>query len=100
MVYVTQLIHVFDGKEGVFHEFEQHALSLLKRHKGRLLLRCRPNESSWIRGDLEKPYEMHFISFESEMHFDAYLNDTDRKAFLHLKKESVKSSLTVKGMEL
>lgn len=100
MVCITQLVYLFYGKEDVFHEFEQHALAMLKRYKGKLLLRCRPNKESWKAGELDKPYEVHIISFELEKHFLAFLQDEERKSFLHLKEESVKTSITIQGVQL
>lgn len=99
MIYITVLIYLNEGKENVFQEFENLALSMLSDYNGMLLMRLRPNESSIVsfEGEKERPYEVHFLSFDSEQGFQAYINDSRRKEFLHLKEESIHTILMVKG---
>lgn len=97
MVFLTQLIYVQAGKEGEFQEFESIVLPLLPRYGGELLLRLRPEGSSFVAGSLEVPYEVHLVSFETEEGFVGYSMDAVRERFLHLKNGSVRSSLLVKG---
>jgi len=49
---------------------------------------------------MEKPYEIHFVSFESEQDFKDFSKDEERKKFLHLKEQSIKSSMLVQGMRI
>ena len=97
MIYITLLIFVKEGKQSVFKEFEELALPMLGDYKGKLLIRLRPNETSIVSVEVECPYEVHFLSFESEQDFNAYIQDPRRKEFLHLKEESIKATLLVKG---
>ena len=97
MLYITLLIYVCNEKEDVFREFENLALPMLDDYNGKLLLRLRPNETSIVSVEGESPYEVHFLSFESEQDFNAYIQDPRRKEFLHLKEESIKATLLVKG---
>ncbi|HLF35085.1 MAG TPA: hypothetical protein VI583_12655 [Cyclobacteriaceae bacterium] len=97
MIYITQLIFVREGKEEIFHQFEDHALPLLGKHNGRILYRVRPDMNSFISGNKERPYEIHLVSFDSEKDLENYLKDDSRLKFIHLKEESVKSVLLVKG---
>ena len=55
MIYITQLIYTRDGKESVFHEFEETAIPLIKKYNGRLLLRIRPDDKSFIECSIDKP---------------------------------------------
>ncbi|MFD2520981.1 DUF1330 domain-containing protein [Emticicia soli] len=100
MIYITQLIFVKEGKEEVFHEFEDNVLPLIERFNGKLLYRVRPSEAAYILTDGEQPYEIHFVSFESEDDLKAYMRDDGRLKFIHLKNESVQSMLLVKGEKM
>ena len=61
------------------------------------MLRVRPNANTLIESNIEAPYELHLISFKSESDFQAFLNDDERKQFLHLKEQSIKTSMLFKG---
>lgn len=98
MIAITQLIYVHRGKEKAFEEFEAIVLPLLPKHGGELLLRLRADAASFIAGTCEVPYEVHLVSFETEAGLTSYSSDEVRQRFLHLKQESVRSSLLFKGM--
>ena len=100
MIYITQLIFVKEGKEAIFHEFEDVAIPLIEKYNGSLLYRVRPDKNSFVSGEEEKPYEIHFISFESESDLHNFMRDKSRLEFIHLKDESVKSMLLVKGTKM
>lgn len=100
MVYITQLIYVKAGEENVFNQFEDLAIPLISKYKGELLLRIRPDETSFIENNIEKPYEVHLVTFESENDFQAFMRDEERKKFLHLKEQSIRTSLLIKGEQL
>jgi len=100
MIYITQLIFIKPGKEKIFHEFEDLALPLMEKYNGKLLCRLRPDESAFITYENEKPYEIHFISFKSEEDLNDFMKDDSRLKFMHLKDESVKSMILVKGEKL
>jgi uncharacterized protein (DUF1330 family) len=100
MIFLTQLVYVKEGRESVFHEFEKIAIPAIRRYNGRLLLRMRPVDNSFIEHHIEKPYEIHLVEFESEQDFQNFSNDEERKKFLHLKEQSVKSVVLIKGIKL
>lgn len=100
MVYFTQLIYIKEGQESVFFEFEDVAIPLIAKYNGRLLLRVRPSEESFIEHQIEKPFEIHFGEFDSDQDFQDFLKDEERKKFLHLKEQSIKSALVIKGTKL
>lgn len=100
MIYLTQLIFVKKGKEAIFHQFEDVAIPLMEKYNGRIEYRIRPSKSAFISGEKEKPYEIHFISFDLEEDFQNFMDDDSRLEFMHLKKESVTSSFLVKGEKL
>jgi len=100
MIYFTQLIYVKEGQEGVFHQFEDIAIPIISKYNGRLLLRVRPAENNFIEYKIEKPYEIHFGEFDSEQDFQNFIKDEERKQFLHLKEQSIKSALLIKGTRL
>ncbi len=97
MIYLTQLIFVKEGKENSFHEFEDFAIPLMANYGGRMIYRIRPTEENYISSQDELPYEIHFISFDTEENLTRFMNDDARLSFIHLKDESVKSILLVKG---
>ena len=100
MIYLTQLIFVKKGKEAVFHEFENFAIPLMEKYNGKIIHRLRPQKEAYISSSEEQPYEIHFISFDSENDLGEFLKDDTRQNFMHLKNESVQSSLLIKGEKM
>lgn len=100
MIYITQLIYLKEGKEQVFHEFEEHAMPIISKYNGKLLLRIRPNPEDIIEKNIDAPYEIHLVEFDSESDFENFRQDEERKKFLHLKEQSVQSALLYKGKKL
>jgi len=97
MIYITQLIYIVPGKENTFNEFEDIAIPIISKYNGRLLLRVRPGEESFIETQMEKPYEIHFVEFDSEQDFENFKKDEERKKFLHLKEQSMRASILIQG---
>ncbi len=100
MIYITQLIYIQQGQEKVFQEFEDVAIPIISKYNGRLLLRVRPHEDSFIENEIEKPYEIHLVEFDNEEDFKNFMHDEERKKFMHLKEQSVKSSVLFKGTRI
>jgi len=100
MIYITQLIYIIPGQEKIFDEFEAVAIPIIAKYNGRLLFRVRPNQASFIGPQLDKPYEVHFVEFDSEQDFENFKQDEERKKFLHLKEQSIKASLLIQGIKL
>ncbi len=65
MIYITQLIYIVAGQENIFHHFEDIAIPIISKYKGRLLLRVRPNNDSFIEYHMDRPYEIHLVEFEA-----------------------------------
>ena len=55
------------------------------------MLRLRPDSTSFIENNLEKPYEIHLVEFSTDNDFEAFMKDEDRKKFLYLKEQYIKS---------
>jgi len=100
MVSITQLIYLKEGQEKIFDQFEAVAIPIIARHKGRLLLRIRPDEKSFIEHSIERPYEVHLVEFDDEAGFQSFMMDEERKRFLHLKEQSIKTSILYRGSKL
>lgn len=100
MVFITQLIYILDGQETVFHQFEAIAIPIISKYNGQLLLRVRPDPDAYIESQIEKPYEIHLVRFETDDDFAHFMQDEERKRFLHLKEQSIKSVLLIKGEKL
>lgn len=100
MIYVTQLIYIVAGEESTFNEFEAIAIPIISKYNGRLLLRVRPNDSSFLEYQMDKPYEIHLAEFETEQDFENFKQDEERKKFLHLKEKSIKASILIQGVKL
>jgi uncharacterized protein (DUF1330 family) len=100
MLYITQLIYLKQGQENVFHQFEELAIPIISKYNGKLLLRVRPADSAIIENSVEKPYEIHLVVFDDEKDFDNFMQDKERLQFLHLKEQSIKSVLLIKGIAL
>jgi uncharacterized protein (DUF1330 family) len=100
MIYITQLIYIVPGQEKTFDEFEAVAIPLISKYNGRLLFRVRPGEHSFIESQTEKPYEIHLVEFDNNDDFENFKRDDERKKFLHLKEQSIKSSVMILGNRL
>jgi len=100
MIYITQLIYLKDNEELVFQQFEDIAIPIISKYNGQLLLRIRPEESSIIEMNIEQPYEIHMVQFDTDINFQKFMHDEDRKKFLHLKEQSIKSAILIKGTKL
>ena len=97
MIYLTQLIYVREGREADFQQFGEIVLPRLSQYSGELVLRLRPDRASKIAGSGELPYEVHVVRFETEEGIARYSNDEERQRWLHLKDQSVRSALLIKG---
>ena len=64
------------------------------------MLRIRPDENAFIEHAIEKPYEIHLGSFPTDDDFQRFMQDEERKKFLHLKEEAIQSVVLIKGNEL
>lgn len=100
MIYITQLIYLVDGQEAVFDQFEAIAIPAIPQYNGRLLLRVRPDAAAYIESTIEQPYEIHLVAFETDNDFLNFMQDDERKQFLHLKEQSIKSVVLIKGEKL
>ena len=100
MIYITQLIYIKDGEENVFNKFEAIAIPSILRYIGRLTLRIRPDEKSVIENNIKVPYEIHLVEFDSQEDFDRFKMDEERKKFLHLKEQSIESTILIQGVKL
>ena len=100
MIYITQLIYIKEGQETVFNQFENIALPTILKYNGRLLLRIRPEEGTFIEYHIDKPYEIHLVEFDTEKDFENFKEDQERKKFLHLKEQSIKASILIQGVKL
>ncbi len=100
MIFITQLIYINEGSEAVFHDFERLAIPLIKKYNGLLLLRLRPQNEAFVEINTEPPYEIHLVSFETEDDFRRFLEDEERKEFLYLKEQSIRSAVLIQGKQL
>jgi uncharacterized protein (DUF1330 family) len=100
MIYITQLIYIKEGQESVFHQFEDIAIPAILRYNGRLMIRVRPTEQTVIEANVEPPYEIHLVEFDAEEDFVNFMKDEERKQFLHLKEQSIRSVVLIKGTKL
>lgn len=100
MIYITQLIYIHPGKEEVFHQFEDVAIPLIAKYNGQLMLRIRPDDQSVVEKGIEKPYEIHLVSFDAEGDLADFMKDEERKKFLHLKEEAIRAVVLIKGQKM
>lgn len=100
MIYITQLIYLKEGAEDIFDQFENIAMPIIPRYNGKLLLRIRPEVSTFIEANIERPYEIHFVEFETEEDFKKFMQDDERKKFVELKNQSIKTATLIKGTKI
>ena len=99
-IYITQLIYIKAGEEAAFWLFEEKVIPIIGHYNGKLLLRLRPQEEEVVEKTIEVPYEIHLVQFETEQDFRNFLMDEERKQFLHLKEQSIRSVILLKGEKL
>lgn len=99
-LYITQLIYVKSGEEKTFDQFESIAIPAISKYNGKLLLRIRPDEKAIIESNMETPYEIHLCVFDTEDDFKDFMQDEERKKFLHLKEQAIRSVILIKGTQL
>jgi hypothetical protein len=68
----------------VFHQFEEIAIPAIRKYNGRLLLRIRPLDNSFIEHHIEKPYEIHLVEFETEHDFQNFSNDVKNESNFYI----------------
>jgi hypothetical protein len=100
MPFITQLIFIKKGEETAFQQFEDIAIPMISKYNGQLLLRIRPEENSLLEINMDKPYEVQLVQFNSDRDFENYMQDEKRKQSLYLKEQSIKSVLLIKGEQL
>ncbi len=100
MIFLTQLIYIKEGQETVFDQFEEIAIPIISKYNGRLLLRMRPAEETFIDCNIDKPYEVHLAAFDTEQDYDHFKLDEERKRFLHLKEQSIRLVILIKGEQV
>ena len=100
MIYITQLIYIKQGQEAVFDQFESAAIPMISKYNGKLLLRIRSSEEVVVERNINHPYEIHLVEFESEAGFQDFMKDEERQRFLHLKEQSIELSVLIKGAKL
>ena len=100
MIYITQLVYIKEGQEKIFDEFEAVAIPAISKYRGKLLMRVRPTKDNFIEHLIDKPYEIHLVEFAGEQDFQKFMQDEERKKFLHLKDQSIKSVVLIKGVKL
>jgi len=100
VIYITQLIYLKEGQENIFHQFEDVAMPIIQKYNGKLLLRIRPENTSIIEANIESPYEIHLVEFETENDFKNFMQDEERKQFVHLKNQSIREVTLIKGIKI
>lgn len=100
MIFITQLIYIREGQESVFYQFEDIAIPTILKYNGKLLLRVRPTDNSFIEHHIDKPYEIHLVEFATEQDFENFKQDEERKKFLHLKEQSITASILIQGIKI
>lgn len=100
MIYITQLIYLIDGQEETFDAFERVAIPLIAKYNGRLLLRNRLSPENVIEQSIKTPFEIHLVEFDNESDLADFFKDEERKRFVHLKEQSIKSVWLIKGEKL
>ncbi|HEY4197205.1 MAG TPA: hypothetical protein VGM63_16800 [Mucilaginibacter sp.] len=100
MLYYTQIIFVKKGKEDQFNLFESHVLPLLKKYNGILIYRVRPSDSAVIESTIDRPYELHVVTFPERKDFEGYSGDQERLQYMHLKEGAIEKVLLIEGKAL
>ena len=100
MIYLTQLIYLLPGQEDIFNQFEDIAIPITSKYNGKLLLRVRPDDNAYVEHHMDKPYEIHLVSFDTQQDFENFKQDEERKKFLHLKEQSIREVVLIQGIKL
>ena len=96
MIYYTVLIYIHESEERTYLEYEDLTLPILEDYNGELVYRLKTNSAQSDSSE-DFPYEVHLLRFENQSDFDAYLKDERRVKATHLKEQSIKKTVLVKG---
>ncbi len=72
----------------------------MEKYNGKIIYRIRPKKENFISETKELPYEIHFMSFDSKQDLNNFMKDDCKQNFIHLKNESVSSTLIVLGEKI
>ena len=100
MYYITQLIFIKANQEATFNEFEEAVIPLISQYNGEMLLRIRPDVKSIIQSNMDSPYELHLVAFDSKTDFDNFMKDEIRNKFLYLKEQAIESVIMFEGKRI
>ena len=96
-VYYTILIYIKPGQEATFRSYEHQALPLMARYGGRVELFLQPDT---VTGDLDRPDEIHVLSFETDDGYARYRQDPRSIELAPLRLASVDKAIFLKGRRL
>ena len=97
MLYLTVMLYLYEGKEAAFANYEEQVLPLLQRYGGKMLYRTQPALETELPHRQELPYEMHLLSFPSEIAFQDYLQDPDRIALTLLQRSIIRKAVVMQS---
>jgi uncharacterized protein (DUF1330 family) len=46
--------------------------------------------------EMDKPYEIHLVEFDTDQDINSFIQDEERKKFLHLKEQSISATILYK----
>ena len=73
---------------------------MIGKYNAELLFRVRPPEDAFVELHMDRPYEIHFVKFDTERESKNFMRHEERKRFLHLKEQSIRASILIQGTRL
>ena len=77
-VYILVRLWIHRGREAEFEAYERKASRIMARYGGAIERAIRTSRTSDDASD--EPFEVHVLKFPSRDHYDAYLNDSERRS--------------------
>ena len=71
---IVVLLYVKPGRLEDLRRFERKVKPVIEKHGGRFELVL---SATGVRGELDRPDEVHVLSFPAKVAFEAYLNDPE-----------------------
>jgi hypothetical protein len=100
MHYYTQIIFIKENAQDQFNLFESRVLPLLKKYNGTLIYRVRPTDDCVIESTIDRPYELHLVTFPTRADFEGYSRDKERLQQMPLKEASIEKAWLIEGQLL
>lgn len=93
---MISVLHIHQGREAEFEQFETEAARIMARYGGAIDRRIRVAPAD----GQDLPYEVHIVSFPDDRSFREYRRDSDLQALAALRSRAIRETVIWSGTDL